>query len=118
MEELWDYKNIVLLSTTKQNQAWKSYESVNSLKFRLKLANATLINSLDFEKFIKFERILSCLIINCFTLPTGINQIDFFTRLTAKKLGVNPDTKRANTLPIMDSLKEVIMPAHNNVYTK
>lgn len=118
LEELWDYQNIVLLSTTKQDQAWKSYESVNSLKFRLKLANATLINSLDFEKFIKFEKDIKLPDNKLFYVTYWNNQIDFFTRLTAKKLGVNPDTKRANTLPIMDSLKEVIMPAHNNVYTK
>jgi hypothetical protein len=118
LEELWDYKNIVLLSTTKQDQSWKSYESVNSLKFRLKLANATLINSLDFEKFIKFEKDIKLPDNKLFYVTYWNNQIDFFTRLTAKKLGVNPDTKRANTLPIMNSLKDVKMPAHNNVYSK
>lgn len=117
LEELWDYKNIVLLSTTKQDQTWKSYESVNSLKFRLKLANATLINSLDFEKFIKFEKDIKLPDNKLFYVTYWNNQIDFFTRLTAKKLGVNPDTKKANILPIINSLKEVKMPAHNNVYS-
>lgn len=116
LKELWDFKNIVLLSTTKQDQSWKSYESVNSLKFRLKLANATLINSLDFEKFIKFEKDIKLPDNKLFYVTYWNNQIDFFTRLTAKKLGVNPDTKRANTLPIMNSLKDVKMPAHNKVY--
>ncbi len=118
LQDLWDYKNIVLLSTTKQDQAWKSYESVNSLKFRLKLANTTLINSLDFEKFIKFEKDIKLPDNKLFYVTYWNKQIDFFARLTAKKLGVNPETKRANTSPIMNSLKEVIMPAHNNVYTK
>lgn len=118
LEELWDYKNIVLLSITKQDQTWKSYESVNSLKFRLKLANATLINSLDFEKFIKFEKDIKQPDNKLFYVTYWNNQIDFFTRLAAKKLGVNPDTKKANILPIINSLKEVKMPAHNNVYCK
>jgi O-acetyl-ADP-ribose deacetylase (regulator of RNase III) len=118
LKDHWDYNNIVLLSTTKQDQSWKSYESVNSLKFRLKLANTTLISSLDFEKFIKFEKDIKLPDNKLFYVTYWNKQIDFFTRLTAKKLGVNPDTKRANTTPIINSLKEVIMPAHNKVYKK
>lgn len=114
--DLWDYNSIVLLSTTKQDQAWKSYESINSLKFRLRLANITLINSLNFEKFIKFEKDIKLPNNKLFYVTYWHKQIDFFTRLTAKKLGVNPDTKRANTTPIIESLKKVIMPTHNNVY--
>lgn len=118
LEELWDFKNIALLSTTKQTQTWKSYESVNSLKFRLKLANTTLINSLDFAKFTQFERDIKLPDNKLFYVTYWNNKIDFFTRLTAIKVGINPKTKRANTEPILNSLKEIIMPAHNNVYKK
>lgn len=118
LEDFWDFENIALLSTTEQTQTWKSYESVNSLKFRLKLANTTLINSLDFAKFTNFEKDIKLPDNKLFYVTYWNNKIDFFTRLTAIKLGVNPKTKRANTEPIMNSLKEIIMPAHNNVYKK
>ena len=105
-----------MLSTTKQEQTWKSYESVNSLKFRLKLANITLINSFDYEKFSKFEKDIKLLENKLFYVTYWKNQIDFFNRLTAKKLGLNPETKRANILPIIESLNKISMPAHNDIY--
>lgn len=45
----WDKNRILVVSTTPPNQNWKIYESSNALKFRQKLADVTLINSLDLK---------------------------------------------------------------------
>jgi O-acetyl-ADP-ribose deacetylase (regulator of RNase III) len=105
LQEFWNYKQIVLLSTTKQNQSWKGYESVNSLKFRLKLANITLINSLNYEKFTSFEKDIKLPENKLFYVSYWNNQVDFFNRLKARKLGINPETKKANIIPILETLK-------------
>lgn len=116
LQEFWDYNNIVVLSTTNPNQSWKSYESINSLKFRLKLANLTLINSLDYEKLLNFEKDIKLPENNIFYVTYWNNQIDFFNKLAAKKVGINPETKRPNISPILDTLEMIKMPAHNIVY--
>lgn len=116
LQEFWDYNNIVVLSTTNPNQSWRSYESINSFKFRLKLANLTLINSLDYEKLLNFEKDIKLPENIIFYVTYWNNQIDFFNKLAAKKIGINHETKRPNISSILETFEMIKMPAHNIVY--
>jgi O-acetyl-ADP-ribose deacetylase (regulator of RNase III) len=107
LQDLWNYNNITLLSITSLDQTWKNYESVNALKFRLKLANITLINSLNFEKFLNFEKDFKLPNSKIFYLNYWNNQIDFFDRLSARKVGLNPKTLKPNIFPVLDTLNRV-----------
>ncbi len=107
LKEYWSYKNIVVLSTSNPSQIWKSYESINSFKFRLKLANITLINSINYEKFIKFEKDIKLPENKLFYVSYWNNQIDFFNKLSAKKIGINPETNKPNIKPIMETFQNI-----------
>ncbi|MFA6401063.1 MAG: macro domain-containing protein [Salinivirgaceae bacterium] len=115
LQEFWNYNNIVVVSTTNPNQSWKNYESTNSLKFRLKLANLTLINSLDYEKLSNFEKDIKLPENFIFYVTYWNSQIDFFNKLAAKKVGINPETKRPNISPILETLENIKIPDHNMV---
>lgn len=56
LKQIWDYNNILVLSISYPDQSWKSYESCNSFKFRMKLANPTLINSIEYEDSLILRR--------------------------------------------------------------
>lgn len=43
-------ENVIVLSLSQPIQTWKSYESVNALKFRFKILDLILINRLQYEK--------------------------------------------------------------------
>ncbi|MBS4025396.1 MAG: macro domain-containing protein [Clostridia bacterium] len=104
LESYWDYKKIAVLSTTSPKQIWKNYEGVNSLRFRLKLANITLINSLEIENLKRYENDIKKSVNKIFYINYWNRDVDFFNRLTAQRIGLNPNTGKPNVLPLLDSL--------------
>jgi len=107
LQPIWNYENLLVISITTPNQTWKSYESLNSLKFRLKLSDITLINCLDFEKLSNLENDLKQSRNNLFYINYWNNQIDFFERLFAHKIGIKSDTRKPNILPLLDILNKI-----------
>jgi len=104
LQPYWNNENVVVLSLSKPTQTWKSYESVNALKFRLKISNLVLINSLHYEKLKNFENELKSLNNYKFYLNYWNTQIDFFNRISANKIGLNPKTRRPNTTNVINSI--------------
>jgi len=107
LQPIWNYENMVIISITSPNQTWKSYESLNSLKFRLKLSDITLINSLDFEKLSNLENDFKQSKDNIFYINYWNYQIDFFERLSAHKIGIKPETRKPNILPLLKMLNKI-----------
>ncbi|MCD4664023.1 MAG: macro domain-containing protein [Bacteroidales bacterium] len=100
----WNSDNVTVLSLSQPMQTWKSYESVKALKFRLKISNLVLINSLHYEKLKSFENDFKSIDNRIFYINYWNNEIDFFNRISASRVGVNPKTKRPNTTNVISSL--------------
>lgn len=104
INQLISHENVAFLSITNPTQTWKSYESIASLKFRLKIADITIINSLHFKNFARFENEFKESKHRKFYLSYWNEPIDFFARIEAIKIGVNPETKKPNSRAIMEAL--------------
>lgn len=104
LEEYWNEKDVLVLSLTAPNQKWRSYESIKALKFRLKMSNIVLINSLHYEKLVTFENDFKSIHSQKFYLNYWTNQLDFFNKISADRIGLDPITKRPNTIKVINSL--------------
>jgi len=104
LELYWDYEKIAVLSTTSPTQSWKSYESENSLRFRLKLADVTLINNLEIESLIRYENNIKQTDSKVFYVNYWNTEVDFFNRLKAQRIGITSNTGKPNVLPLLYSL--------------
>ncbi|GCF83116.1 macro domain-containing protein [Bacillus cereus] len=104
---LWNYDKIAVLSTTKPNQEWKNYESINSLKLRMKLGNIIVFNSLNLEYMVKFEKEIDELDREFFYINYWDNEIDFLKNKKLQKIGISPVTKKPNIFPLLNSLIEI-----------
>lgn len=101
LEQYWNYQNIVVLSTTSPTQNWKNYESVNSLRLRLKLADITLINSMEFNNLIRYENDIRQSVSKVFYINYWNGEVEFFNRLAAHKIGISSNTGKPNILPLL-----------------
>lgn len=108
IQSYWNDTNVAVLSLSFPRQTWKSYESVKALKFRLKISNLVLINSLHYEKLKNFENDFKSMNICKFYLNYWNNQIEFFDRISASRIGLNPKTKRPNASSVINSLNAVL----------
>ena len=107
LESLWNYEKIVVMSTTRPNQEWKNYESVNSLKLRMKLGNIIVFNSLNLEYIMQFAKEIDEFDSEIFYINYWNSEIDFFRNIVAQKIGVSSVTKKPNVLPLLNSLKKI-----------
>ena len=107
LEAIWDIKNILTASISKPKEIWKAYESINALKFRLKISDILLINSLHFDKLKKFEKDFKSLNSKKYYLNYWNNYIDFYAKISANRIGLNPTTKKPNTTKVLEYLKEL-----------
>lgn len=107
LKEYWNERNILVLSLTKPNQTWKSYESIKTLRLRLKISNIVLINSLHYEKLKNFVNDFKSIDSKKFYLNYWTDQLEFFNNISADSIGLNPTTKRPNTTKLMNSLNMI-----------
>lgn len=107
LKDLWDYENILVLSTVEPNQAWKSYQSVNALKLRLKITDVTIINSFNYSYFTRYEKEIKQANNKIFYINYWNEDISFYKDLSAKKIGINVEINKPNVLPLLSSLNEV-----------
>ncbi|WP_243471942.1 macro domain-containing protein [Winogradskyella sp. MH6] len=105
LKESWSFKNILVASITNPNDSWKSYESINALKFRIKISDIILINSLNFDKLKMFNNELESNDSKKFFLNYWNNNIDFYKNISAEKIGINPKTNKPNTTKVLEALK-------------
>ena len=101
LKKLMKPDNVLFTSIAEPTKPWKSYESINAFKFRLKISDLTLINSLHFDKLKKFEKDLKSIEYNKFYLSYWNEQVDFFAKISAQKIGIDPQTKKVNTSKIL-----------------
>jgi len=97
--------NILIISATDPTNSWKSYESIKALKFRINLSNTTLISSYNYEKLNIVEKELNTTKTDKFYLNYWSENIDFFSRISARKIGINPRTNRINIEKLIESIK-------------
>lgn len=105
--DIWNDENIVILSQSFPMQTWKNFESIKALKFRIKISDLILINSLHFEKIKKFEKDFNEVNNLKFYFNYWNDQIDFFKRISAIKIGLNPKTMKPNISKVINSLKTI-----------
>lgn len=107
LKELWNYENIVVLSTLDPNQAWKSYQSVNALKLRFKIADIAIINSLNYNYFIRYEKEMKQANNKIFYINYWNEDVTFFKDLAAKKIGISAEFNKPNVSSLLLSLNEI-----------
>jgi len=101
LEDIFDFDNNLIISITKPENNWKSYEAINATKFRLKLSDNILINSLDIDFISSLEKDLNSNNSKKFYLNYWKTEIDIFKKINSNKIGINPNTMRPN-LSILD----------------
>lgn len=104
LERYWDYQNIVVLSTTHPSQTWKKHESINSLRFRMRIADFILINNLEYENLIQYENDIRKADGKVFYVNYWNIEPDFFNRLKGIKIGLNPSTDKPNILSLLNTI--------------
>ena len=106
IQPYWNNKTVTVLSLAQPMQTWKNYESTKALKFRLKISSLILVNSLHYEKLSSFENDFKSINNHKFYLNYWQDQIDFFDRISASKVGISQKTRRPNTTNVINSLSE------------
>jgi len=96
LDEIFNYEKNLIVSISKPESSWKSYEALNSTKFRLKLADNILINTLNLDAISNLEKDITSLKSKIFYLNYWDKNVDFFNRIRATKIGISPITKRPN----------------------
>jgi O-acetyl-ADP-ribose deacetylase (regulator of RNase III) len=105
LTNILDYNNVALVSITTPDQIMKGYSSLNAFKFRVKVTDILLINALNYDRFINLENDLNLPNCKIFYLNYWSSKVDFFDRLSAIKIGLNPNTMKPNTKQLINSLR-------------
>ena len=95
--------SVLVLSYVMPNQEYKRYEYINSLKYRSEIADAILYaneNLDDIKRDIKYLKKYD----NLYYVNYWAESIYEFCSINAKKIGINPDTKRPNVNAINECL--------------
>jgi hypothetical protein len=101
----WDENRILVISTTTPDQNWRIYESSNVLKFRQKLTDVTLINSLDLKAIDSLVKYLKKPLRNIYYINYWYNGHEVFNNLQAKKIGINNNTGKVKIAPLLNELE-------------
>lgn len=93
---LWSRDQITVVSISKPKQSWSRYESINSLKFRIKTADLILITNFETSPLTKFERELKESKVPLFFINYWSEKNDLYERLNAFSIGKDKETQRPN----------------------
>lgn len=102
------HDNVVIVSTVVPNQEFKRYEYINSLKFRVGMADINLYcseNIEDIKRDIKYLKNNNSL----FYINYWTKVVEEFYIINAKRIGVNAETKKPNVQLIQKYLEEIIL---------
>ncbi|MFC3750092.1 macro domain-containing protein [Paenibacillus sp. GCM10012306] len=100
----WDMNKFLVVSTTVPDQSWKIYENSNSLRFRQKLADVTLINSLDLKAIESLSKYVKGPTKKNYYINYWLNENETLRNLNAIKIGNNNQTGKINLAPLLESL--------------
>lgn len=96
---------MLVLSYVKPKQEFKKYEYVNSFKIRLRIADVILHCGDEYDDIKKIIKYLKCYR-NVFYINYWNETINEFVNINAQKIGINPETRRPNVLPMKYYLEE------------
>lgn len=105
IDALLDLKKIVIVSITNPSKIWTKCESFNAFKLRIKLANATIINSLDLRNIAVFSKYLNKNNNKIFYINYWETEIDLFKNLGARKIGISRATMTPNVALLLKELR-------------
>lgn len=105
LQPFWNEDLITLVSLDAPNQTWKINQSINALKFRIKLSDAILIANQELKSIRKFENEFSESGSFIFYINYWNDTKDFYNRISARKIGRNRNTYAPNISPILQSLR-------------
>lgn len=106
-QNIWDEDRILVISIAIPIQTWKIYENSNALKLRQKLADVTLINSLDLKAIDSLLKYLKKPFKNIFYINYWYNDHEVFKILKAKKIGISNDTGKVKLAPLLSDLENI-----------
>lgn len=104
LKTLWHDDKVTIISLAKPNQSWSSYESLNAIKFRIKIANAILLTNLNVNTLIKLEKELTLTSASKYYLNYWNVKIDFFEKIHAFSIGRDKESKLPKVSVIFDHL--------------
>lgn len=103
LEEFWN-DSIVLLTQSNPEVKWNIKDSINSLKLRLKLPDATLISSQNLDSIKKFESDIKDSDSKIFYINYWENSQDIYERITAKSIGRKKESLNPNVTPLVNAI--------------
>ncbi|CAM3069038.1 macro domain-containing protein [Paenibacillus sediminis] len=104
-QNMWDKDRILITSITQPDQTWRVYENSNALKFRQKLADVTLINSLDLNGISSLLKYLNKPFKSIFYINYWFDEQEIFKILNAKKIGMSIETGKIKLGPLLGELE-------------
>lgn len=96
LREIWDESKITFVSISKPKQSWSVYESINALKFRIKISDALLIANYNYEPLMKYEKDFKEANNSIFFINYWNEKIDFYDRVQGIQIGRDRNTQRPN----------------------
>lgn len=104
-QNIWNEDKILVISIAIPNQTWKIYENSNALRFRQKLADVTLINSIDLKSLDSLLKYLKKPFKNIFYINYWYNENEIFKIINAKKIGISNNTGKVKIAPFLSELE-------------
>lgn len=104
LKELWDESKITILSFTSPTQSWRSFESINSMKLRIRISDLVLITTLNFQVLKGLEIDFKNSPASLYYINYWDTKIDFFQNIEAKHIGRSPDTRLPNLSSVLESV--------------
>jgi len=103
LKQIWDNNLITTVSLSHPRQTWKNFEGIKSLKFRINISDVVLINNREIESLKPYEKEFRNSK-KVFYINYWNESIDFFSKISAVKIGRNPKTMLPNITPILKDL--------------
>lgn len=105
LANVWDEKLITIVSTSSPRQIWKVNESINALKFRIKVSDAILIGNYEFNNVRSFmsefeETQGTIFYINYWNQPNPL-----YENIYAIQIGKHRNSNEPNISPILEHLR-------------
>jgi O-acetyl-ADP-ribose deacetylase (regulator of RNase III) len=106
IESIWDYSNILIISSAEPNSKWSKYEGSKSFKLRLRMSKIMIINSMDLENIEKYKDVITQANNMIFYINYWDDDLPIFKVLSARKIGLNIITRKPNISSLLDAIND------------